>query len=59
LPLSNNPNAIDIIEKNLKIIVKRELGNLSQNPAAIKLLEKIKKKEWDWLSMNPAIFEVA
>jgi len=31
---------------------------LEYNPSAIKLLEKMKNKNWSALSSNPAIFEI-
>ena len=51
LELSENPNAIDLLEQNIdKINWKR----LSQNENAIDLLEKNKDKiNWKFLCLNP------
>ena len=49
--LSNNPNAIPILEKNMDKIY---WDWLSTNPNAIHLLEKnVDKIYWSWLSTNP------
>ena len=53
--LSNNPNAIHILENNLD---KVNWKQLSINLNAIHILEKnLDKVDWYWLSMNPNIFE--
>ena len=52
--LSQNPNAIHLLEKNLD---KIDWHSLSRNPGAIYLLEKnIDKIYWPYLSSNPSIF---
>ena len=49
--LSENPNAIHILEKNLD---KVNWGCLSVNPNAIPILEKnLDKVDWECLSTNP------
>jgi hypothetical protein len=51
-----NPNAIDLIEKNID---KINWTRLSYNPNAIHILEKNKDKiDWGYLSKNPSIFEL-
>ena len=53
--LSENPNAIDLLEKNLD---KINWSVLSSNPNAIHLLEQHQDKiNWERLSYNPSIFE--
>ena len=53
--LSENPNAIQLLEKNFD---KIDWGWLSRNPNAIHLLERnLDKINWKWLSKNPSIFE--
>ena len=53
--LSQNPNAIHLLEKNID---KINWTYLSYNPNAIHLLEKnIDKINWSRLSNNPNIFE--
>ena len=65
--LSENPNAIHILEKNLdstylenrKIRTKVNWNWLSSNPNAIHILEKnLDKVDWDELSENPNIFKL-
>jgi hypothetical protein len=54
--LSENPNAIHLLEKN-----QDKIGwyRLSLNPSAIHLLEKNQEKVvWRCLSENPSIFEL-
>ena len=54
--LSENPNAIHVLEKNLDKIVWRYL---SENPNAIPLLEKYPDNIcWYWISQNQSIFEI-
>jgi hypothetical protein len=53
--LSENPNAIHLLEKNPK---KIDWRYLSDNPNAIHLLEKNQEKiNWHTLSGNPSIFK--
>jgi hypothetical protein len=53
--LSRNPNAIDLLEKNID---KIDWNFLSGNKNAIHILEQHTSKiNWDWLSSNPSIFE--
>ena len=53
--LSENPNAIHLLERNFDKIV---WGCLSKNPSAIHLLEKnLDQIDWYRLSFNPSIFE--
>ena len=52
--LSENPNSLPILEKNLDKVC---WTSLSLNPNAIHLLEtNIDKVDWYWLSKNPNIF---
>jgi RimJ/RimL family protein N-acetyltransferase len=52
--LSENPNAIHLLEKNLE---KINWSCLSENPNAIHLLEKNSRKiDWHYFSANPSIF---
>jgi hypothetical protein len=52
--LSRNPNAIQLLEKNLDKVIR---WALSGNPNAIQLLEKnLDKVDWWALSFNPNIF---
>ena len=54
--LSENPNALHILEKNPK---KIDWNFLSRNPNAIHLLKANPMKiDWDLLSENPSIFEI-
>ena len=52
--LSENPNAIELLKKNIN---KINWSYLSLNPNAITLLKKNQDKiNWDYLSSNPNIF---
>jgi len=54
--LSENPNAIDLLEKNQK---KIDWCRLSVNPNAIHLLEQNQEIIiWKYLTTNPSIFEL-
>ena len=53
--LSENPNAIHILEQNLD---KVDWDGLSKNPNAIHILEQnLDKVHWKHIWENPAIFE--
>jgi hypothetical protein len=53
--LSQNPNAISILEQNLDKVF---WPALSENPNAISILEQhLDKVDWKMLSNNPNIFE--
>ena len=54
--LSQNPNAINLLEQNMD---KINWNEILINPNAIHLLEQnIKKINWKWLSENQNIFEI-
>ena len=54
--LSKNPNALHLLEKNLK---KIDWDWLSQNPNAIQMLTANPDKiDWYFISENPSIFEI-
>ena len=54
--LSQNPNAISIIEKNLDKVIWEDL---SMNTNAIHILEKnLDKVNWDYLSANPSAIHI-
>ena len=54
--LSENPNSINLLEKNID---KINWIHLSSNPNAIHLLEKnIDKIDWSWLSVNPNAIQI-
>ena len=54
--LSDNPNAIDLLENNID---KIDWVYLSRNENAIHLLEQnIDKIDWELLSENPNLFEL-
>ena len=54
--LSENPNAIHLLEKNMDEVVWKEL---SKNPNAIHLLkENIEKVNWEEISYNPNVLYI-
>jgi hypothetical protein len=54
--LSENPNAIKILEQNLD---KVKWDSLSRNPNAMHILKRnLNKIDWYYISANPSIFEI-